>query len=1792
MPVSFSSLRSILLLLFTLPGLATLSAADYFWVGGSGNWSDISHWATTSGGVTTHAQAPGADDDVYFDANSFTAAGQTVTLNTDIIFCRSMDWSGATNAPTLTGSRSVTMMIYGSLRLIPAQTYAMAGSVVFTGDVVDNTVDFAGHTAGQNLTFAGGGGWRLTEAVVVDSTLFFNEGTLNTDGQAVTVGFLRSDSEASRTLQLGASQVTIRKNTWMPYPNQYPPLNWQSLWIDARNLTLDAGTSIITLTGSATDLFFEGPGTLAFNEVVLSAPMGTSNLYRWTDFNGFDSAPSVSFARLDLWHRTELTGSYAIDELELHAGQQYRFQSGETFTLGRLLATGDCRGSIDLAASEAGTPALFSSTAAISGDFISLRAISAGGTGSFTANNVIDLGGNSGWTMNNRPTNEFYWIGGTGNWNDPLHWSATSGGPASGCLPSLADDVFFDANSFSAPGQTVTINVENAACRNLSWTGAAFNPTFTGPEENRMQIAGSLTFTAGMDHTFSGSYFFSSDQQDNTITSAGQHFNEDITFEGSGEWTLNDSLHVEYFTYLRSGTLRTNDQAVNTNFLWANYGSARGLFLGNSYVTIESRQALYYYSEMQLNADNLTFDAGTSTIEFRGGYSGGLYAFGSTPLVFNVVIYSCPRGSFYQDVFSPTGAATVTVDSLLYYNSGYLGGNNEINYCYLAPGRTYEFRDGQTQTIAELVANGACDEGHTSLISSFPERPASLSLTSGLTYERLFLQDMAITAGAPVAANTSVDGGGNTGWTISGGGSRTLYWVGGEGDWFDPAHWSLTSGGPGGECVPTPIDDVIFDAGSPAGGMDFTLLNNSDRTVYCRNIDWTAGLTNRIYFQAGQMRIAGSFTNAGNLDFQSNPIFFYGDGDQTITMGGARFYEFVMRPAGTYTFTDAVTGGDIVHQTGTVNFTDQTVDLSRIRVIYSERPKFLNLGAARIRLSMETFDYQEALSIYADSKITIDPGSSLIEFTADNARLRADWPVRLNNVLFSNSGGSATLFTEDYLTHDVTANAIVFNGNGNVDLAITTDTLIMAPGKSYIFKSDETQTINKYWQVIGNNCTPISLQASTLGTNATARVPAAGEILADFIQMRNITGVGGASFLAGSRSTDIANSNVNWTFETAPEFVTVGFLGEDRTLCVGEDVELNAYNFSPGETYRWQDGSTDSTFTTGTAGTYSVEVTFQTSCVIRDTLVVLDANDFTVDLPTDPVICAGDTLLLSGDAGINSADYRWQDGSTQPTLAAFTTGFYKVTVDLGGCEKSDSTFLTVTPAPTVALGPDLVACQGEDFSLTAAVNAETFRWQDGSSDLNFTGDQPGIYWVEATNGNCPERDSVRVTYVTPAGVNLGADSTLCVAAGLQLDAGAPGYSYTWQDGSAGQTFLATTTGQYFVEIDTAGCTSSDTINLIFPDLPVIDVAPDYAACAGETLRITTGTPADAIRWDNGQRGPDFSTATTGSYTVSMDFGPCTVDQPFQVNFQAPPVVDLGPDVTECAGIPVVLDAGLAGVWQDGSSSPTFSTLEPGDFRVVVTDGPCVVADSVRVTFLAAPEFSLGADQQACAGDVLTVSLAPADPGFITWNDGLDSTRRSFTVPGTYWAEVEDNNGCRARDSVTLAFQAPPLLELGADTTACDDRPLALSPAAGPGQITWPDGSVGPTFDVTFPGVIIATLQDEVCTVRDTIAITFRECLDFKAYLPTAFSPNFDGINDEFVPGVNPRIEILDYHLEVFDRWGGLRFTSDDIASGWNGLEADGRPVEMGVYLYFIELTYRDDRGVGSTLVSGDVMVIR
>jgi len=153
-------------------------SADYFWVGGTGNWSDvINHWATTSGGGTFHWEVPGEGDNVIFDANSFDAPGQVVTIDV-IATCHNMDWTGVTNNPTLEGDTGNNLEIWGSLDYDPAMTNSCSGSLHFHSTQQDS-VNMGGHLCLNDVVFDGIGEWILEDALNIPGNyLYLVEGVI------------------------------------------------------------------------------------------------------------------------------------------------------------------------------------------------------------------------------------------------------------------------------------------------------------------------------------------------------------------------------------------------------------------------------------------------------------------------------------------------------------------------------------------------------------------------------------------------------------------------------------------------------------------------------------------------------------------------------------------------------------------------------------------------------------------------------------------------------------------------------------------------------------------------------------------------------------------------------------------------------------------------------------------------------------------------------------------------------------------------------------------------------------------------------------------------------------------------------------------------------------------------------------------------------------------------------------------------------------------------------------------------------------------------------------------------------------------------------------------------------------------------------------------------------------------------------------------------------------------------------------------------------------------------------
>ncbi|MCD4746221.1 MAG: hypothetical protein K8R58_07970, partial [Bacteroidales bacterium] len=199
------------------------------------------------------------------------------------------------------------------------------------------------------------------------------------------------------------------------------------------------------------------------------------------------------------------------------------------------------------------------------------------------------------------------------------------------------------------------------------------------------------------------------------------------------------------------------------------------------------------------------------------------------------------------------------------------------------------------------------------------------------------------------------------------------------------------------------------------------------------------------------------------------------------------------------------------------------------------------------------------------------------------------------------------------------------------------------------------------------------------------------------------------------------------TFFPSPEIN----LGNDTSICFGDSLILNVGTGY--ESYLWQDGSTDSTYIVDTTGIYWIEVSNEYGCITRDTIIISFYPDPQEDLElgNDTSFCFGEYIILNAGSGYTS--YLWQDGSTDSTCIADTSGIYWVMVTNPCGSAVDSIVLTVFPLPVINLGNDTSVCYGEYIFLDPGPDY-TCLWQDGSTNPTYNAGETGIYWVEVTDG--------------------------------------------------------------------------------------------------------------------------------------------------------------------------------------------------------------------------------------------------------------------------------------------------------------------------------------------------------------------------------------------------------------------------------------------------------------------------
>jgi len=201
-----------------------------------------------------------------------------------------------------------------------------------------------------------------------------------------------------------------------------------------------------------------------------------------------------------------------------------------------------------------------------------------------------------------------------------------------------------------------------------------------------------------------------------------------------------------------------------------------------------------------------------------------------------------------------------------------------------------------------------------------------------------------------------------------------------------------------------------------------------------------------------------------------------------------------------------------------------------------------------------------------------------------------------------------------------------------------------------------------------------------------------------------------------------------------------------------------------------------------------------------------------------------------------------------------------------------------------------------------------------------------------------------------------------------------------------------------------------------------------------------------------------------------------------------------------------------------------------------------------------------------------------------WQDGSSGPHLNVTNSGSYWVTMSIGS-CAQTDSIVVNTQPFPIFNLGSDTTICEgDVFLLTGPQAD--RYLWMDGQTSRTYKASIEGVYSLTAMINGCEGKDTISISSVDC-NCKLFVPNAFSPNGDGLNDKFTPQLDCGPSQSRYLIDIFNRWGQRVFNSTKISNSWNGTYL-GKQVESGTYFYRIE--YMDQKGQ-IKVQKGDITLI-
>jgi gliding motility-associated-like protein len=528
---------------------------------------------------------------------------------------------------------------------------------------------------------------------------------------------------------------------------------------------------------------------------------------------------------------------------------------------------------------------------------------------------------------------------------------------------------------------------------------------------------------------------------------------------------------------------------------------------------------------------------------------------------------------------------------------------------------------------------------------------------------------------------------------------------------------------------------------------------------------------------------------------------------------------------------------------------------------------------------------------------------------------------------------------------------------------------------------------------------------------------------------------------------------------------TVNISG-NASFCSNASLDLDA---TPGFTsYSWTGGSSGSSLTVNTSGTYTVTATDAFGCTDTDTKTVASLPAPT-PLVFDDDVCPGATVTLTvTNAPFNS--YNWSDGTSNSSTTVSGPGQFTVTVTASnGCTGSVTANVAPLPAPNVTINQLTYACNGQ-ISMDAGAGFSSYLWNTTANTPGLTVSTSGNYTVTVTNAQgCTGTDSYAASIPSPPLVTISGDNSICLGDLSTLTASGGLVNYSWSIGQNGQSINVGTAGNFTVTAtDAFGCTDTDVFNLGVLPAPSPTINGVASICSGTNTTFSVSAPFVSYVWSTTETTSSIAVGSAGAYTVTVTaVNGCTGTDTQTLGLIPAPAPNITQAPYQCDD-QLVLNAGNgfnSYSWTGGGNSANITVTTSGDYTVTVTNAQgCTGTDTQTASIPAQPSVTISGANQLCTGASTTLS-ATAGLNSYVWSNSQFTQNITVNASGNFTVTATDAFGCTATDQFSIVGLTNPVAIITGPSSICGGSNATFSLNGSFSAYAWSTGENTPTIVV-------------------------------------------------------------------------------------------------------------------------------